>query len=63
MRANALRDPKRTLTALYNNPPKWLTNAHAALDNAVAAAYNFPPNLDDAAILSHLLTLNQQRSP
>ncbi len=63
MRANALRDPQRTLTALYNNPPKWLTNAHAALDAAVAAAYNLPPNLDDAAILSHLLTLNQQRSP
>ena len=29
----------RTLTNLYNARPKWLVDAHAALDAAVAAAY------------------------
>ena len=53
---------KRTLTNLYNQRPAWLANAHADLDAAVAAAYGWPPNLDDAAILERLLTLNLQRS-
>ena len=35
--AKALR--KRTLTNLYNARPQWLVDAHAALDVAVAAAY------------------------
>lgn len=55
-------DATRTLTALYNRRPVWLDNAHAALDAAVAAAYGYPPDLDDAAILERLLTLNLQRS-
>ena len=53
---------KQTLTSLYNKRPAWLANAHADLDAAVAAAYGWPPNLDDAAILQSLLTLNLQRS-
>ena len=30
---------RRTLTALYNARPRWLTDAHATRDAAVAAAY------------------------
>ena len=53
---------KRTLTNLYNQRPAWLSNAHAALDAAVAAAYGWPANLDGAAILERLLALNLERS-
>ena len=53
---------KRTLTNLYNQRPTWLTNAHDTLDAAVAAAYGWPANLGDAAILERLLALNLQRS-
>jgi len=53
---------RRTLTNLYNACPTWLNNAHQSLDHAVAAAYNWPPNLDNNAILDRLLTLNLQRS-
>ena len=49
---------RHTLTNLYNRPPTWLTNAHAALDTAVAAAYVWPANLEDADILRRLLALN-----
>ncbi len=52
----------RTLTGLYNARPTWLEHAHAALDAAVAAAYGWPADLDDAAILERLLALNLQRS-
>ena len=55
-------DPARTLTGLYNRRPTWLDNAHAALDAAVADAYGWPANLDDAAILERLLALNLERS-
>ena len=53
---------RRTLTNLYNQRPAWLAKAHADLDAAVAAAYGWPPSLDDAAILERLLALNLQRS-
>ena len=53
---------RRTLTNLYNQRPAWLANAHGALDAAVAAAYGWPANLDNAAILERLLSLNLQRS-
>ena len=33
---------RRTLTQLYNERPEWLTDAHRALDEAVAAAYGWP---------------------
>ncbi len=53
---------RRTLTNLYNQRPTWLTNAHAALDAAVANAYNWPPNLPDAEIIERLLALNLERA-
>ncbi len=53
---------KRTLTNLYNNKPQWLQDAHRTLDEAVFAAYNWPPTLTDQQILEHLLTLNHQRA-
>ena len=53
---------KRTLTNLYNQRPTWLANAHADLDAAVFAAYGWPPDLPDHAILEHLLALNAERA-
>jgi len=35
----------RTLTNLYNNLPTWLVDAHRKLDEAVFAAYGWPPTL------------------
>lgn len=52
---------KRTLTNLYNARPAWLINAHRALDEAVAAAYGWPVDLSDEALLHRLLKLNQER--
>jgi hypothetical protein len=58
---------KRTLTNLYNTPPTWLTNAHAALDEAVAEAYGWGDEwragrLIDDEILGRLFALNQERA-
>ena len=53
---------KRTLTSLYNERPSWLANAHADLDAAVFAAYGWPSDLTDTAILERLLALNLQRA-
>ncbi|MHA3842028.1 class I SAM-dependent DNA methyltransferase [Sphingomonas aestuarii] len=58
---------KRTLTNLYNARPQWLTNAHAALDSAVADAYGWGEDwhagrLDEDEILARLFALNQSRS-
>ncbi|WP_404338247.1 class I SAM-dependent DNA methyltransferase [Sphingomonas sp. MMS12-HWE2-04] len=58
---------KRTLTNLYNARPQWLTNAHAALDVAVADAYGWGEDwraglLDEDEILTRLFALNQARS-
>lgn len=53
---------KRTLTQLYNQRPTWLVNAHRALDEAVAAAYGWPANLNDEEVLSRLLALNRERA-
>jgi type II restriction/modification system DNA methylase subunit YeeA len=52
---------KRTLTALYNTPPTWLTEAHAELDRAVFAAYGWPGDLSDDEVLARLLALNLER--
>ena len=54
--ARALR--KRTLTNLYNDRPQWLADAHATLDDAVAAAYGWPADISDDAALRELLVLN-----
>lgn len=56
-------DQQRTLTKLYNARPAWLTNAHAALDAAVAVAYGWHPDISDAEILTELLHLNSTRPP
>jgi hypothetical protein len=49
---------KRTLTNLYNERPTWLDLAHRKLDEAVFAAYGWPPDLTDDQILEKLLALN-----
>ena len=51
----------RTLTKLYNARPKWLANAHAALDATVAAAYGWEPNISTENALRKLLALNASR--
>jgi len=52
---------KRTLTALYNERPAWLTNAHRDLDAAVAAAYGWPAEIGENEALERLLALNWAR--
>ena len=52
----------RTLTKLYNDRPVWLDFAHKKLDAAVAAAYGWPADLSDEAILEKLLALNLERA-
>ena len=49
----------RTLTNLYNDRPQWLADAHAALDEAVAAAYGWPVDIPEEQTLTALLALNQ----
>lgn len=51
---------KRTLTNLYNARPQWLSNAHAALDAAVAAGYGWPADISDENVLRELLALNTE---
>lgn len=53
---------KRTLTNLYNERPTWLDLAHRRLDEAVFAAYGWPADLSDDALLARLLELNLQRA-
>ena len=53
---------ERTLTKLYNERPAWLDLAHKKLDAAVAAAYGWPADLTDEAILEKLLALNLERA-
>ncbi len=52
----------RTLTNLYNKRPSWLADAHRKLDEAVFAAYGWPPTLTDSEILERLLALNHERA-
>lgn len=53
---------ERTLTNLYNARPAWLADAHRKLDEAVFAAYGWPPFLTDAEILEQLVKLNRERA-
>lgn len=56
---------KRTLTNLYNQRPTWLSQAHEALDIAVAAAYgwdDYTPEMAEEELLRRLLSLNHQRA-
>ena len=48
----------RTLTKLYNSRPKWLSNVHADLDAAVAAAYGWDAGISQEDALANLLALN-----
>ncbi len=50
---------KHTLTNLYNTWPRWLTDAHAALDAAMAAAYGWSSGISDDEVLRKLLALNR----
>lgn len=52
----------RTLTNLYNERPAWLDNAHRALDEAVAEAYGWKPDMPDDEMLAKLLALNLERA-
>jgi hypothetical protein len=52
----------RTLTALYNERPDWLIEAHRLLDEAVAAAYGWPADIASDEALQRLLDLNLTRS-
>jgi hypothetical protein len=60
--ASAAELKTRTLTKLYNARPAWLADCHARLDAAVAAAYGWPADLTDDAILERLLALNLERA-
>ena len=48
----------RTLTNLYNARPRWLADAHEALDAAVAASYGWSADISDDEVLRELLALN-----
>lgn len=52
----------RTLTALYNEQPGWLVEAHRVLDKAVAKAYGWPTDIESGEVLRRLLDLNLARS-
>jgi len=60
--ACAARLKDRTLTKLYNACPAWQADCHARLDAAVAAAYGWPADLPDDAMLERLLALNLERT-
>ncbi len=51
----------RTLTKLYNARPQWLTDAHAALDTAVAAAYGWDAEISEDEVLRRFLALNLEK--
>jgi type II restriction/modification system DNA methylase subunit YeeA len=53
---------RRTLTALYNEKPDWLVEAHRELDEAVAAAYGWPADITIEEAIGALLSLNGQRA-
>lgn len=53
---------QRTLTNLYNTRPQWLDSLHRQLDEAVASAYGWSPDLSPDSVLEKLLNLNQQIS-
>jgi hypothetical protein len=53
---------ERTLTELYNERPDWLLDIHRRLDEAVFAAYGWPPEISEDELLDRLLALNLERS-
>ena len=53
---------RRTLTNLYNERPRWLVDAHANLDIAVADAYGWPIDISDEVALRELMKINSAKS-
>jgi type II restriction/modification system DNA methylase subunit YeeA len=58
----AVKLKARTLTNLYNDRPRWLADAHDALDGAVAAAYGWPETISTEDALAKLWALNLERA-
>jgi type II restriction/modification system DNA methylase subunit YeeA len=58
----AVKLKTRTLTNLYNERPRWLADAHDALDRAVAAAYGWREDIATEEALGRLLSLNFERA-
>ena len=58
--AAAAEVKRRTLTNLYNSRPRWLVDAHATLDGAVAAAYGWSADISVDDALRELMTLNMR---
>ena len=56
--ATARQLKSRTLTNLYNARPRWLADAHARLDAAVADAYGWEAAISEEDALAELLALN-----
>ena len=52
----------RTLTNLYNEYPQWLSDAHKAIDDAVAGAYGWAVDISEEDALAELLQLNLHMS-
>lgn len=53
---------QRTLTSLYNAQPAWLAQAHAQVDEAVAAAYGWARDIAEEEVLRILLEWNKGRA-
>ena len=53
---------RRTLTSLYNERPRWLVDAHANLDIAVAEAYEWTIDISDEVALRELMKINSAKS-
>jgi len=53
---------QRMLTNLCNQRPRWLADAHDALDRAVAAAYGWPEDISTEDALARPLALNLNRA-
>ena len=61
--AAAAEVKRRTLTNLYNSRPRWLVDAHATLDGAVAAAYGWSADISVDDALCELMILNRRDAP
>jgi hypothetical protein len=53
---------QHTLINLYNERPFWLNHVHRDLDEAVAQADGWKPDMSDDQILTKLLALNLSRA-
>ena len=60
--ACAARFRRPTAANLYNTGPTRVALAHATLEDAVFAAYDWRPDLSDEQTLEKLLALNLERA-